>query len=50
MTVEEILDILDQLAEDEREEVLRPLMRNFSEASLNALVVLFPNLAWSILR
>jgi len=37
MKVEEILDILDNLAEDEREYVLRPLMRAFSRVSLIAL-------------
>ena len=37
MTVEEILDILDHLGEDEREEVLSPLLKRFSRVSLVAL-------------
>ena len=37
MTVEEILDILDQLGDDEREEVLRPLIQSFTKVSLVAM-------------
>jgi len=37
MKIEDILDILDNLADDEREFVLRPLLKVFSRVSLIAL-------------